>query len=96
MSGVTDPAALVLLRGALKVSAADLTEALTGRFTEHHAFMTRLLFNRIDQHTAAIQHLEQQIEQKINSLHAPETCSPASPGSAGQSPTSSSPRPAPT
>ena len=31
MSGVTDPAALVLLRGGLKVSAADLTEALTGR-----------------------------------------------------------------
>ena len=27
MSGVTDPAALVLLRGGLKVSAADLTEA---------------------------------------------------------------------
>ena len=29
MSGVTDPAAPVLLRGGLKVSAADLTEALT-------------------------------------------------------------------
>jgi hypothetical protein len=75
---VTDPVALVLLRGGLKVSAADLTEALTGRFTEHHAFMTRLLLNRIDQHTAAIKHLEQRIEQKINSLDAPETCSPAS------------------
>ena len=37
------------------MSAADLTEALTGRFTEHHAFMTRLLLNRIDQHNAAIQ-----------------------------------------
>jgi transposase len=93
MSGVSDPAALVLLRGGLKVSAADLTEALTGRFTEHHAFMTQLLLNRIDQHTAAIQHLEQRIEQKINSLHAPETCSPASRGLAGRSPTSSSPRP---
>ena len=62
MSGVTDPAAPVLLRGGLKVSAADLTEALTGRFTEHHAFMTRLLLNRIDQHTTAINHLEQRIE----------------------------------
>ena len=96
MSGVTDPAALVLLRGGLKVSAADLTEALTGRFTEHHAFMTQLLLDRIDQHNAAIKHLEQRIEQKINALDAPETCSPASLGSAGRSPTSSSPRPAPT
>jgi transposase len=70
ISGVTDAAALVLLRGGLKVSAADLTEALTGRFTERDAFMTRLLLNRIDQHNAAIQHLEQRIEQKINSLDA--------------------------
>jgi transposase len=86
MSGVTDPAALVQLRGGLKVSTADLTEALTGRFTEHHAFMTRLLLNRIDQHTAAINHLEQRIEQKINSVPPSGTCSPASPGSAGLSP----------
>jgi hypothetical protein len=70
MSGMTDPAALVLLRGGSKVSAADLTEALTGRFTEHHAFMTRLLLNRIDQHNAAIQQIEQRIEQKINFVHA--------------------------
>ena len=80
MSGVTDPAALVLLRGGLKVSAADLTEALTGRFTEHHAFMTRLLLNRIDQHNAAIQHLEQRIEQKINSLDAPRDLLTSIPG----------------
>ena len=80
MSGVTDPAALVQLRGGLKVSAADLTEALTGRFTEHHAFMTRLLLNRIDQHNAAIQHLEQRIEQKINSLHAPRDLLTSIPG----------------
>ena len=39
-----------------------------------------VLLSRIDQHNAAIQHLEQRIEQKINSLHAPETCSPASLG----------------
>ena len=32
--------------------------------------MTRLLLTRIDQHTAAIHHLEQRIEQKTNSLQA--------------------------
>lgn len=80
MSGVTDPDALVLLRGGLKVSAADLTEALTGRFTEHHAFMTRLLLNRIDQHNAAIQHLEQRIEQKINSVQVPRDLLTSIPG----------------
>jgi transposase len=80
MSGVTDPAALVQLRGGLKVSTADLTEALTGRFTEHHAFMTRLLLNRIDQHTAAINYLEQRIEQKINSVPAPRDLLTSIPG----------------
>ena len=80
MSGVSDPAALVLLRGGLKVSAADLTEALTGRFTEHHAFMTQLLLDRIDQHNAAIKHLEQRIEQKINSLDAPRDLLTSIPG----------------
>ena len=80
MSGVTDAAALVLLRGGLKVSAADLTEALTGRFTEHHGFMTRLLLNSIDQHNAAIRHLEQRIEQKINSEQAPRDLLTSIPG----------------
>jgi transposase len=30
-----------------------LTDALTGRFTEHHAFLARVHLNPIDLHTAA-------------------------------------------
>jgi transposase len=52
----------------------------TGRFREHHTLMTRLLLNRIDQHNAAIQHLEQRIEQKINSLDAPRDLLTSIPG----------------
>ena len=58
--------------------------------------MTRLLLNRIDQHNAAIQHLEQRIEQKINSVQAPRDLLTSIPGVSRTSPTSSSPRPAPT
>ena len=42
--------------------------------------MTRLLLNRIDQHNAAIQHLEQRIEQKINSVQAPRDLLTSIPG----------------
>src|SRR5215211_7406950 len=42
--------------------------------------MTGLLLNRIDQHNAAIQHLEQRIEQKINSLQAPRDLLTSIPG----------------
>ena len=42
-----------------------LTEALTGRFTEHHAFLTRTHLNLIDQHTQAIAELTARIEVVI-------------------------------
>jgi hypothetical protein len=42
-----------------------LSEALTGRFTDHHAFLARLHLDLIDQHTAAIEELTAQIEVVI-------------------------------
>jgi transposase len=39
-----------------------LTEALTGRFGEHHAFMARLFLDRIDAHSADITRLDERIE----------------------------------
>ena len=38
-----------------------LIEALTGRFTEHHRFMTRLFLDRIDAHSADIARLDTRI-----------------------------------
>ncbi len=44
-----------LLDDALEVTGVSgraMLEALTGRFNDHHRFMTRLFLDRIDAHTA--------------------------------------------
>jgi transposase len=41
---------------------AELTEALTGRFGEHHAFLARMYLEAIDQRTRQIQELNARIE----------------------------------
>ena len=40
----------------------ELTEALTGQFNEHHAFLTRVHLDLIDRHTVAIEKLTARIE----------------------------------
>ena len=40
-----------------------LTEALNGRFTAHHAFMTQLFLDRIDGHTKDIDTLSERIDE---------------------------------
>lgn len=42
-----------------------LTEALTGRFAEHHAFLARLHLDLIDQHSRAVEELTARIEVVI-------------------------------
>ncbi|HEX4559565.1 MAG TPA: hypothetical protein VH166_10365 [Mycobacterium sp.] len=42
-----------------------MTEALTGRFTEHHAFLARVHLDLIDQHTAAIDDITSRIEETM-------------------------------
>jgi len=54
---------LALRRLRSKIPA--LTEALNGRFTDHHAFLTRMHLNLIDQHTAVIDQLTDRIEVVI-------------------------------
>ena len=46
-----------LAKRRLRKKIPELTEALTGRFTEHHAFLARMHLDLIDQHTAAIEEL---------------------------------------
>lgn len=66
IEGVRDPAAIAdLARFRLRVKIPELTEALAGRFTEHHAFLTRLHLSLIDQHTAAVADLTARIEVVI-------------------------------
>jgi len=66
VAGQRDPAALAdLARRRLRSKIAQLTEALTGRFTDHHAFLARVHLDLIDRHTAAIDEITARIEQVI-------------------------------
>lgn len=63
IAGDHDTAALAdLAKRRLRSKIPALTEALTGRFTEHHAFLARVHLNLIDQHTVAFQELTARIE----------------------------------
>ncbi len=66
IAGERDPAVLAdLAKRRLRSKIPALTEALTGRFSEHHAFLARLHLDLIDQHTAAIEELTARIEVVI-------------------------------
>ena len=63
LEGERDPAVLAeLCRCRLRSKIPKLTEALTGRFNEHHGFPARLHLNLIDQHSPAIEELTCRIE----------------------------------
>lgn len=66
VAGERDPATLAELSvQRLRVKIPALTQALAGRFTEHHAFLVQLHLNLIDQHTAAIDTLTVRIEEAM-------------------------------
>jgi transposase len=59
-----------LAKRRLRSKIPELTEALTGRFTEHHGFLARLHLNLIDEHTRAIDELTARIEVVIEPFRA--------------------------
>jgi len=59
-----------LARGSMRAKTSALQEALTGHFTEHHAFMLGMMLDRIDALTAQIHTLTTRIEQAIAPLAA--------------------------
>ena len=59
-----------LAKRTLRRKIADLTEALIGRFSAHHAFMARLFLDRIDVHTADISRLDARIEEAMAPFRA--------------------------
>jgi len=63
IAGVSDPIRLAdLADGRMKATPADLREALTGRFTEHHAFLAQVHLDMIDSYTTKIDQIETRIE----------------------------------
>jgi transposase len=66
IGGERDPAVLSeLAMGSMRGKRPVLTEALTGRFTAHHAFLTRAMLDRIDAATAMEDRLTAQIETAV-------------------------------
>jgi transposase len=66
IAGERDPAVLAdLARGSLRSKTARLTEALTGRFTEHHAFLLTQMLRRVDSITADIATVQERIDAQI-------------------------------
>lgn len=66
VAGERDPGVLAdLAKGTLRNKREQLAEALVGRFSEHHAFMTRVHLKLIDEHDAAIEALTERIEVVI-------------------------------
>jgi transposase len=71
IAGQRDPAVLAdLAQRQLRKKIPALTEALQGRFNNHHAFMVRLYLDRIDAHEADIARLDARIEEAIAPFRA--------------------------
>jgi transposase len=65
-AGQRDPATLAdLAKRRLRSKIPALTETLTGRFSEHHAFLARVHLDLIDRHTQAIKAVTDRIEVVI-------------------------------
>ena len=64
--GQRDPAVRAdLAKGRLRDKLPELTEALTGRFADHHAFLARMYLEAIDQRSQQIADLTARIELVI-------------------------------
>ena len=71
IAGQASPHQLAALaRGKMRAKTSALQEALTGHFTEHHAFMLGMMLDRIDALTTQIATLTARIEQAIAPLAA--------------------------
>jgi transposase len=66
VAGERDPAVLAnMAKQRLRSKIPELTEALTGRFSEHHAFLVRVQLDLIDQRTRIVDELTAHIEEEM-------------------------------
>lgn len=71
IAGERDPHVLAeMAKGKLRNKLPQLTESLTGRFREHHAFLIQLHLAQFDQHTKAIDDLTRRIEEVMEPFRA--------------------------
>ncbi|MGW1047509.1 IS110 family transposase [Streptomyces sp. NPDC002547] len=73
IAGERDPRALsALALGPMRGKIPVLTEALTGRFTDHHAFVVRTMLDRIDAANATEERISTEIAQRLEQHGAPD------------------------
>lgn len=86
IAGERNPRVLAgLARGRMTAKHADLIQALTGRFDDHHAELARILLDQIDTLSREIDHLTGRIEELLADLPVPaEPAAPA--GTEGRGP----------
>jgi transposase len=66
IAGERDPVVLAgLARGSMRSKTGRLTEALTGRFTDHHAFLLTQMLHRVDAISADIATVQDRIDAQI-------------------------------
>ena len=66
IAGETDPERLAdCTKGRLKADRADIVAAVHGRVTAHHRFLLKLHLAQIDALTAAVQQVEQQVDEVL-------------------------------
>ncbi len=66
VAGERDPKVLAeLAKRRLRSKIPELSEALTGRFNDHHAFLVRVQLDPIDQRTHIIEELTAHIEEEM-------------------------------
>lgn len=71
IAGERSPRVLAdLAIGKMKARRAALTEALTGRFDQHHAELARMLLDQVDTLTAQVGTLDSRIEELIAAMPA--------------------------
>jgi transposase len=69
IAGERNPAVLAeLARGSMRAKTARLSEALTGRFTDHHAFLLTQMLARVDAVSADIATVQARIETQLGEL----------------------------
>jgi transposase len=69
IAGQRNPRILAgLARGRLKLKHADLVEALTGQFDDHHAELARMILDQIDTLTARIDTLTARIDTELATM----------------------------
>jgi transposase len=69
IDGERDPAVLAeLARGSMRAKTGRLSEALTGRFTEHHAFLLTQMLARVDAVSADIATVQARIDAQLGEL----------------------------